>query len=486
MSSNEINKIYADMGAERVIIGLLLQYGVDALVEIESVIEKDDFYSLENQALFSAAKNVIEENNLKNVTVDAVLSEIKKQNTKILLNKPNECLDFLKICKQQLVKLDEVKIFTKPIKFWSITRSLKKRLDFTLKDLNNLTGEEKLLDVISKTEEAVFDFLPSLLKNDEIQDVGDFITPYLEHLSTNPVSTVGLPTGFDKYDSVIGGGLRKGTINIIGARTGVGKSFICLNIAKHILELNIPVLYLDTELNIESQSNRLIALLSQVEINKIETGLFGKDPHLKNQVLTQAEKCSHFPLAHVSVAGKSIDEILSLCRKWLHNKVGKDQNGKIKNCLIIMDYIKTMDLNDLGKQHQEYQYLGDMVTKMHNFAVKYDVPFLATVQLNRDGITKDSTDVISGSDRIAWLCSSLSILKDKTPEDLVSNPRSEGDKKLVILKARHGRGMNYISEYINIKTELARSSMIEGNFNYDQRDAGQLFSATEDSETITI
>jgi len=63
------------------------------------------------------------------------------------------------------------------------------------------------------------------------------------------------------------------------------------------------------------------------------------------------------------------------------------------------------------------------------------------VQLNRDGITKESTDVVSGSDRLVWLCTSFSIFKDKSEEEKSMDGINNGNKKLIPIVSRHGPGM---------------------------------------------
>jgi hypothetical protein len=70
------------------------------------------------------------------------------------------------------------------------------------------------------------------------------------------------------------------------------------------------------------------------------------------------------------------------------------------------------------------------------------------VQLNRDGITKESTDVVSGSDRLIWLCTSFSIFKLKSDEEKAEDGVNNGDRKVVPVVARHGEGLDdgdYIS-----------------------------------------
>ena len=58
------------------------------------------------------------------------------------------------------------------------------------------------------------------------------------------------------------------------------------------------------------------------------------------------------------------------------------------------------------------------------------------VQLNRDGITKESTDTASGSDRIIWLCSNFTIFKRKSDEEIAEDGPENGNRKLLPLVSR--------------------------------------------------
>ena len=77
--------------------------------------------------------------------------------------------------------------------------------------------------------------------------------------------------------------------------------------------------------------------------------------------------------------------------------------------------------------------------------------------MNRDGITKESTDAVSGSDRLIWLCTSFSIFKTKSPEELAEDGPRAGNRKLVPIVCRHGAGMDD-GDYINMNMtgEFAR------------------------------
>ena len=140
-----------------------------------------------------------------------------------------------------------------------------------------------------------------------------------------------------------------------------------------------------------------------------------------------------------------LPEQLSIIRRWLAREVGINDQGKANNCVIIYDYLKIMDSAEIKGDMKEYQVLGFLMSSLHNFAIKYEIPVLAFVQLNRDGITKESTDTASGSDRIIWLCSNFTIYKRKSDEEIAKDGPENGNRKLVPVIARHGEGLEPVS-----------------------------------------
>lgn len=455
---------------EKIVLAALLQHGNSIFSDIQPLLNSDDFFSTEHQAIYSCVEKVLNDNDIKSITVDMIVSTAKTLGLEKLLDK--SCIDNLSDLKNKLVNKDETITFSRRVQFWSVIRQFSKRLSLGLNYLDKLTGNEKITDIVGKQEEIIFDFIPSLLQEDEMVHMGEFAFDYINHLANNPVESPGLPTGFPRYDKAIGGGYRRGSVNVIGARPKVGKSTLCLNIAKNLVVQNIPVLYLDTELRKEIQATKWAALVSKTGIEKIETGKFTSNEGETKQVFDSLEKAKKLPFYHINISGKTPEEYLSIMRRWVAKHVGYDSNGKTKDCLIILDYLKTMDLGELGG-FTEWQHLGDVITKMQNFAVKYDLPVLSMVQLNRDAISRDDSGVIAGSDRILWLCSNMSYLKKKNDEDYASgDSKSYGNLKLTVVDTRFGAGMDYSSEYINIIGNLDRSEMIEGKYNHENIGAG--------------
>lgn len=148
-------------------------------------------------------------------------------------------------------------------------------------------------------------------------------------------------------------------------------------------------------------------------------------------------------------------EALALVRRWLVKYVGFNEKGEANDCVIIYDYLKLTSGNQLTKTTPEYLLLGLMLTDMHNFAVKYSVPFLGFVQVNREGIDGNDTNIIAGSDRILWLCSNMSVLRNKDQTDVeMGSTWESGNKKLIVMETRQGSGLEYENDYINLHAML--------------------------------
>jgi hypothetical protein len=218
---------------------------------------------------------------------------------------------------------------------------------------------------------------------------------------------------------------------------------------------------MDTEMTKEDHIHRLLAMITETELSKIETGKFSESPNLLKKIMDASDELKKSPLYHKSIAGKPFEEQLALMRRWLVKEVGLNDDGTAKDCVIFYDYLKLMDSSGMSQDLKEYQVLGFMMTALHNFAVKYRVPIVAFVQLNRDGISRESTDTASGSDRIIWLCSNFTIFKKKSDEELAEDGPDSGNRKLIPIISRHGGGLDD-NDYINCHMKGWCAKIVEG------------------------
>lgn len=457
----------SDPAAERIILSSIMHYGSDVFFDILLNIHDHDFCSPENQLIFQTFKKLIVEDNIK---IPDQLSIIGKINSidPSLLNK-YQIADYLSAIYQDKILQENIKPFVQRVARLGLSRNLILKMQSSIEELKNTTGEESFLEIINKAEKPISDFTTSLIQEEEISNLGDEVLDYINQLSEEKPTIQGIPSGFPLYDHYIGGGFRKGGVHVLGGRAKVGKSFFGLNVAHYVSSQNIPVLYLDTELNKQIFLGRWSSRVTDVPTNIIETGQFIDSPQLNSLVMDRIKsKSKKTPFYYFNISGRDYQEWISIMRRWIMRIVKFDDQGNVNPCLIVVDYIKMMDLRHIGGNFQEYQYLGQMMTDLHNFAARYNIPVFAPVQLNRDGINKDDQSIFAGSDRIIQLCSSASFIRNKDNDDYVADPQSNGNKKLVIIAGRFGPGTQD-GEYINLKCDLSKAQIIEGRTNLQNR-----------------
>ena len=450
------NKL-SDIGAERAVLAGLLQHGVDGYVTVSDLINHDTFGNTNNQIIYQCIEKIIL--NDQSVDVASILSAAEQLNFSSAINTQQE-LKYIKSLFDFPIKRDNIFNFAVQIKKFEFARKIKQLTSKVHKEVQEITGSETTNEIIQILEEPVTDFLREDDGGQNPEKIGEGVEDYVKFLEENQCDIIGIPTGFSRYDEAIGGGLRRKCVDLVSARPKVGKSVFADNVALNVSSTGVPVLVLDTEMSKEDHLNRLIANISGVPINEVSTGKFVDDSIKNEKVQMAVEKLSTIPYSYVSVAGKPFEQILNIIKRWIVQEVKTDDAGKTNDCVVIYDYLKLMSSSSITNNIQEYQALGFQITSLHNLCVKLDIPCLSFVQLNRDGITKESTDAVSGSDRLIWLCTSFTIFKSKSTEELAEDGPNAGNRKLVPVVSRHGAGMDD-GDYINMQMQGAHAKLIE-------------------------
>lgn len=452
--------ILCDPAAERAVLAGICSYGDSAYLEVADIVQASSF-TIDSNALIFKCLKLLCDNNHPKIDIASIYSAAQELEISHILSKKEET-QHLKAIIDFPVSLENVRRFAAKIRKLEIARLLRKQLELAQDKILEVNGSETIASIIGLAEETVFNFT-SLLSDtaENPTTIGAGLDAYIKDLEDHKLDQVGIPTGFPIYDQAIGGGLRKGTVNVIAARPKVGKTLLSDNMGLHIASLGIPVLNMDTEMNKEDHINRVLAMMTEIEINAIETGKFADVPDNKKKIAQAAEVLGTTKLFHKSIAGKPFEDQLSIMRRWIVKEVGLNDDGTAKDCVIFYDYLKLMDSSGMTQDLKEYQVLGFMMTSLHNFAVRYKIPIVGFIQLNRDGITKESTDTASGSDRIIWLCSNFSIFKRKSDEEIAEDGPNNGNRKLLPLISRHGGGLDD-NDYINCHMKGWCAKITEG------------------------
>lgn len=436
---------------ENAIISALVTGGRDVLADIIDIVSESSFSNVKNKIIFESARSLLDKNLEVNRT--NILVESRESSGAGI-----ELFDHLDSSSN--IKTDSLRSMARTLKNKEILLESINSHKYAIEKLHQLSATESVDKIFSVSEDSLFGLIKKFsLSQDDIINVKDVVAEMVDYWAQNPTQYVGLPTPWPKFNESIGGGMRTG-ITLVGSRAGVGKSSVAINVANFLCDQEIPVLILDTEMELKDVLPRMLANISDVPIRRIETGDFALVDFEKNAVHSAVEQVSkNYRLSHVSVAGRSFNEILSIIRRWVYGCVGIAKNGKANQCLVIYDYFKIMDASDISDM-QEYQAMGFQVSKLADFCKVYDIPCLSFVQLNRDGIAKESSDVIAQSDRLLWLVNSFSLFKIKTLDEIKSDTQENGNRKMITLKSRYG-GEHQYGEYISMAWKGATCTLKE-------------------------
>jgi len=455
----------SDVGSERAILSAIFQHGEDALIDINDIISSKTFTIDSNQLLYTCLVEALQTNKSIDLTAVITTAERLKIADRIINSKQDR--EFIRSLLNFPIKLENVRGYARRLAKLELARKAQRKHKEAHDNLEGISGNESVDQILAISENAIFDLIQEINQSKEGQPqlISEDSDEILQDLIDNPVNMAGLPTPWPIYNTMIGGGLRRGGVNLIASRPGIGKSNLGKELALHFslgFSTSIPTLILDTEMQKNDQLFRSLASLSDTEINLIETGRFGQDEETKKRVFEANEKLKNTKIFHEDVSGKLFEEILSIIRRWIVKEVKYDENGNTNDCLIIYDYFKLMSPDSM-KDMQEYQALGFQISRLSDFSKEYNFPCMAFVQLNRDGNTKETNDILAQSDRLLWLAHSVAIFKPLTAVEEMNN---NANRKMIILKARFGCGatqMEYGKDYINMRFEGNKGKIEELN-----------------------
>lgn len=450
-----------NVAAERAVLAGMFQYGNNCYIDVQDIVCDEVFTTDINKVIFKCLQTLLED---KDLNFKPDIASILSTSNKLGLNKELEKdKGMLRAITNFPIEKENVRKECGSIYKIFLAKKGIMKLEKAKRELEEITGDEPLDIIRQKLEQPIFEFADELTNTRSISTpkIGVGMKEYINFLAQNKRDTVGLSTGFPEWDAAIGGGIRKGGVTLVGARSKVGKTFFSDNVGVHVsLKLGVPVLNLDTEMSREEHMTRIMANIADVNIDEIETGKFSEDKNKVRALEDAASILEVIPYYIESVAGKRFEEISAIIRRWIVKEVGLDSNGKALPCLIIYDYLKLMDDSALGKDMKEYQALGFQLTALNNMMIFYQAPCLSFVQLNRDGIDREDASAVSQSDRLIWFCHSFTILKKKSDEEKGRDGRRLGDRKMVVVLCRHGRGTED-GDYICLTFDGSKGRMTE-------------------------
>lgn len=86
-----------------------------------------------------------------------------------------------------------------------------------------------------------------------------------------------IPTGFPSVDELLGGGVRRGDLVVLGGDTGSGKSALALAIALRVSERGTSTLFLTAEMEADRVLERALAIEGRTRIDDLRRGTLDEE-----------------------------------------------------------------------------------------------------------------------------------------------------------------------------------------------------------------
>jgi replicative DNA helicase len=226
-------------------------------------------------------------------------------------------------------------------------------------------------EVLSLAEKSIFDIAQGLNRTglEAINSLLDKTFTKLEELCMNKGDLTGVPSGFIDLDRKTSG-FQNSDLILVAARPAMGKTSFVLNIAVNAALRGFPVAIFSLEMSRTQLVNRILALESMVELEKMRTGKLDSEDWKK--IGYSLGPLSRSPIYIDDNASTNTMEMMSKLRKLkLEKGLG----------LVIIDYLQLMESRKKSDNRQ--QEISEISRSLKIMAKELNVPIIALSQLSR-------------------------------------------------------------------------------------------------------
>ena len=353
-----------DAEAEEAVLGAMV-ISPDALQDILSEVKPSDFYIPSNQTLFVSMRELFD----RGVPVDTVA-----------------LADHLRTAGELdriggAARLMDLGANTLALANWRHHATILRR-DSILRQIiaasTNIVSlafnaPEDTKDVIDRAEKMLLDVTNQDVSSNfvTVEQMMIDLNDELARLSANPDAATGVKTGFPGLDNLVLG-LQPGQMVVVGARPGVGKTSLALNLAVNAAKGGASVAFFSMEMSSMEVAQRLLAAEAKVPLQHIRSGRVRDEDW--QFIVEAASELSGYDIMVDDTPGTTVTEVRAKARRML--------KGKEKG-VIILDYLQLLSTPMGSRYDNRATEVGEMSRGIKIMAKDLGVPVIALSQLNR-------------------------------------------------------------------------------------------------------
>ncbi|MBQ9818202.1 MAG: replicative DNA helicase [Proteobacteria bacterium] len=356
-------RVPQNIEAELSLLGsILLDNGTIDLAN--DIIVPEDFYSELNRQIFKAMGA------LATAQKPIDLASLYAETYQLKLLEDAGGITYLTNLTERLPSANNIRRYAELIKNASILRKV-----IQIADKARVSAQlpmESVTDFINDLNQDVF----ALTLTDAnrayytIKEVMQSTYQQLEELHTNKNQLPGISSGFIDYDAKTAG-FKPGTLTILAARPGMGKTALALNfLANASIDHKVPSAFFSLEMTKEELGNRLIASRARISGDTMRRGNFNDQEW--SRLYQAMETITNAPIFVDETPAISITKLSAKARRLkTESNLG----------LIVIDYLQLMTGSSYNPSRE--QEISEISRTLKSLSKELSLPIIALSQLNR-------------------------------------------------------------------------------------------------------
>lgn len=401
--------------------GILLDK--EALPKALEILNPDDFYKESHRMIFEGLVELFDRNEPPDIVT---LSHVLRTRNQL---EAVGGMEYLTLVADQVPSSANIAYYARIVREKAVLRRLIRKGTEIVEECYR--DQIDLEDFLDEVERGIFQIAEDRVRKSffPMKDIVKASFETIEKLYERKALITGVPSGFVDLDTLTAG-FQASDLIVVAARPSMGKTALCLDIARHAAVVaDIPVALFSLEMSKEQIAIRLLCAEAKVDGSKLRRGFLKESDWPK--LTTAAGVLSESPIFVDDTPDLSVLELRAKARRLKAEKnVG----------LVILDYLQLMRGRH-GVERRE-QEISEISRSLKALAKELNVPVIALSQLNRrveergdkmpqlsdlreSGAIEQDADVI------------LFIYRDEVYNRNPDNPK-KGTAEIIVGKQRNG------------------------------------------------
>jgi len=335
----------------------------DSLNEVIDLLSPDSFYSEKNKNIYEAILQLFSEN--EPIDILTVTNKLRK----------NERLEssggafYVTELTSKISSSSNIRYHAMIVSEMAVKRNLIRMSSELMKEA--FSDKSDMAELVGMAEKMVLDINSGYSSSGKSKYVKQILPEVIEGIKTaskKPSGLTGIPSGVLSLDKVTGGWQNSDLI-IIGARSGMGKSDLAVNLALNAAKAGFKSVIYTLEMSSVQMVNRMIAVDREIERTKLRNGKLNDDDwdrlsRFSSEIANNTIVVDDPGINHISVR--------SSARKL---KI------KEKIDLILIDYLQLIESLSKGKSTNDK--VSEISRSLKLMAKELNIPVIALSQLSR-------------------------------------------------------------------------------------------------------